>query len=290
MKISVAHSTVYRYEDTIDLESHVIRLRPRDDASQKVLYYDLRIQPAPMTRAEGTDQDGNVVTQAWFNERTQRLEVHSRFTVETMRENPFDFLLIEKSMASLPLEYPREMQAVLAPYEVVENNGAVNEFARSAAEAADWKTIDFLMELSGRMQTGLRPLDRTEGQPRPAAETLREGEGACRDFAVLFCAACRVMGLAARFVSGYECEAAGDPEHADMHAWAEVYLPGGGWRGFDPSRGLAVGTSHVPVAAAIVPALAAPISGSYRGAARATMETSIHMEKSPGTRECPGRK
>jgi len=280
MKISVAHSTVYRYEDTIDMEPHVIRLRPRDDASQKLLYYDLRLQPAPMIRAEGTDQDGNVVTQAWFQERAQRLEVHSRFTVETLRENPFDFLLIEKSMAGLPLEYSREMQPVLAPYRVVEHSDPVNEFARSTAEAANWKTINFLMELGGRMQTSLRAVDRTEGQPRPAAETLQAGEGACRDFAVLFCAACRVMGLAARFVSGYKCEAAGHPEHADMHAWAEVYLPGGGWRGFDPSLGLAVGTSHVSVAAAIVPALAAPISGSYRGAASATMETSIHMETS----------
>ncbi|HLK50595.1 MAG TPA: transglutaminase family protein [Bryobacteraceae bacterium] len=280
MKISVAHSTVYRFEHAVDLEPHTIRLRPRDDGSQKLLCYDLRIQPDPVRRAEGTDQDGNVVTHAWFQEPARSLEVQSRFTVETLLENPFDFLLSEKAMATLPLKYPQAVRPVLAPYCNGEGAGAVIEFARAAADAAGGRTIDFLVELNRRIRSGFDPVDRTEGPARSAAETLDAGEGACRDFAVLFCSACRVMGLAARFVSGYECEAARDHAHAYMHAWAEVYLPGGGWRGFDPSRGLAVSTSHVPVAAAIEPALAAPISGSYRGVAQSAMETSIRMEAS----------
>jgi anti-sigma factor RsiW len=107
--------------------------------------------------------------------------------------------------------------------------------------------------------------------------TLREGKGTCRDLAVLFCAACRTMGIASRFVSGYEREAALQ-ERADMHAWAEVYLPGGGWRGYDPSQGLAVATSHGAVAAAADPRLAAPISGLYRGDARSEMQFTISME------------
>ena len=281
MKISVAHSTIYRYDQAVDLGSHVVRLRPRDDGSQKLVCYDLSIRPEPVMRTEGADQDGNVVTHVWFREPALSLEVHSRFTVETRRANPFDFLFTEKPMATLPMAYPEALRRVLAPYCAADRDETrVTEFARAAAEAAAGKTIGFLVELSGRIQSGLRAVDRSEGPARAAAETLQVGEGACRDFAVLFCAACRVMGLAARFVSGYECEAARDPVHAYMHAWAEVYLPGGGWRGFDPSRGLAVAASHVPVAAAIEPALAAPIAGTYRGAATSTMETSIQMEAS----------
>jgi transglutaminase-like putative cysteine protease len=101
--------------------------------------------------------------------------------------------------------------------------------------------------------------------------------GSCRDLAVVFCAMCRSMGLAARFVSGYQSEAVVQPR-AHMHAWAEVYLPGGGWRGYDPSQGLAVSTSHVAVAAAADPRMAAPVSGSYRGAARSAMQFQIQMQ------------
>jgi transglutaminase-like putative cysteine protease len=281
MRISVAHTTVYRYDQAVDLGPHVVRLRPRDDGSQKLVCYDLRIHPEPEIRAEGTDQDGNVVTHAWFREPVRSLELHSLFTVDTLRANPFDFLFSEKSMATLPMEYPEAVRPVLAPYCVADAVEAqVTEFARAAAQAAGGKTVGFLVELNSRIQRRLRAIDRSEGPARSASETLQAGEGACRDFAVLFCAACRALGLAARFVSGYECEAARDPAHAYMHAWAEVYLPGGGWRGFDPSRGLAVAASHVPVAAAVEPALAAPIAGTYRGAATSTMETSIRMEAS----------
>jgi transglutaminase-like putative cysteine protease len=102
-------------------------------------------------------------------------------------------------------------------------------------------------------------------------------EGSCRDLAILFCDVCRVMGIAARFVSGYECATVGRAD-ASMHAWAEVYLPGVGWRGYDPSRGLAVANCHVAVAAGFDPELAAPISGLYFGRSGSQMETYLRME------------
>lgn len=274
MKISVAHTTIYRYDSPVRLAPHVIRLRPRDDGSQKLACYELKITPEPRARSEALDQDGNVITLSWFGDAAAEFAVHSRFTVETFRENPFDFLL---EQTVLPFEYPEPVRAFVAPYADAGAAPAVAEFARTAAEVAGWKTMDFLVELNQRIPRLLRPIARTEGKARKAAETLDAGEGACRDFAVLFCSACHAMGLAARFVSGYEREAARDPEHAYMHAWAEVYLPGGGWRGFDPTRGLAVSTAHVPIAAALDPDMAAPISGSYLGAKESTMETSIRM-------------
>jgi transglutaminase-like putative cysteine protease len=278
MKFSVTHSTMYQYDRAVQLSPHVIRLRPRNDGSQRLLCYDLRIEPAPALRTESTDHDGNVVTSVWFQEPVSSLAIHSRFQVETLRENPFDFLLTDRDAISVPLQYPENLRAILGPYAAEKATTAVEEFARSRAETAGWKTIGFVMELSRVIAREFRPIARAEGLPRSAAETLQTREGACRDFAALYCSACRAMGLAARFVSGYEREAAHSPEHAYMHAWAEVYLPGGGWRGFDPSRGLAVGTSHVPVAAAIDPEMATPISGTYQGPGHSTMQAAVQME------------
>jgi len=289
MKITVTHSTVYGYDVPARLGPQTIRLRPRHDGAQTLLGYELRIDPQPALTSVASDADGNVVTHAWFDQPVAALGIHSRFTVETLRENPFDFLLTEPGVTGIPVEYPEPDRALLAPYVITDAGaGAVTAFARCAAEAASWKTLDFLAQLNGQIRRLLRPKART-GPPRTAAETLEAGEGACRDFAMLFCASCRSMGLAARYVSGYEREAARDPGHAAMHAWAEVYLPGGGWRGFDPSRGLAVGTAHVPVAAAIRPEQATPVSGFYAGATHSTMETSIVMKTSEsGPARFPG--
>jgi transglutaminase-like putative cysteine protease len=122
---------------------------------------------------------------------------------------------------------------------------------------------------------------RPYGPPWPSDRTLSSQEGSCRDLAVLFCDACRVMGLAARFVSGYECASASSTssnQESYMHAWAEVYLPGIGWRGYDPARGLAVSNGHVAVAAGFDPDLASPVAGWYSGGSASRMEASLNLQ------------
>ena len=137
--------------------------------------------------------------------------------------------------------------------------------------------MPFLTTLTRRLHEEFAHTIREEGAAEPAESTLAARSGSCRDLSVLFCEACRSRGIPARFVSGYEREAAVQ-EPAHMHAWAEVYLPGGGWRGYDPSQGLAVSTAHVALAAAADPLLAAPVSGTYRGKAQARMSYSIAMQ------------
>lgn len=277
MRIAVRHTTAYRYSEPVFLEPHVIRLRPRADGSQRVDRFDLTVTPTPAGRSEYLDADGNVVTDVWFRELTDTLTIDASLEVDTLRENPFDFLLPDPQALSLPMFYPDALRPVLVPYARVARVGdSVEEFARSVCQDAGWQMLPFLSALTGRLYNRTRHVIRDEGMPHEAALTLSTGEGSCRDLAVLFCAACRAFGIAARFVSGYELGAA-NQEHAYMHAWAEVYLPGGGWRGFDPARGLAVGTGHVPVAASTNPALAAPITGTYRGPARSKMELRLAM-------------
>jgi transglutaminase-like putative cysteine protease len=273
MRISVAHFTLYRYETPVHPEPHTFRLRPREDGAQHLVRFALEISPSPAGTTECLDQDGNVVTEAWFNGPVTELEVRSSFEVDTRRQNPFDFL-----PNGPPTAYPEPLRSALAPYlEAGNPAGPVTRFARAIAETGGRDTLAFLTALNQRLFETVRHVTRDDGPPHPPEVTLNEREGTCRDLAVLFCAACRTVGIAARFVSGYEREAALQPR-AYMHAWAEVYLQGGGWRGYDPSQGLAVSTSHVAVASAADPRLAAPISGLYRGAARSQMQFTISME------------
>ena len=276
MRISVAHSTLYRYDAPVFLEPHVFRLRPRADASQRLLNYSLRILPAPTGVAEYLDQDGNVATQAWFAGAHSELAVDSAFEIETLRENPFDFILTSSPLFSLPLVYDEPLASALAPHTWCADSEDVQQFARDLAAQNGWRTLDFLNALTRDLYQRSTHIVRDEGSPLPPEETLRQATGSCRDLAVLFCAACRCLGVPARFVSGYDC-GAGFTEHAYMHAWAEVYLDGGGWRGYDPSRGLAVAASHVAVAAAADPRLAAPVTGTFRGKAKAEMQFHISV-------------
>jgi len=278
LRISVRHSTIYRYEGAVHPEPHTFRLRPRQDGTQRLSSYDLSICPAPAGGSECLDQDGNVVREAWFKEPVRELRVESAFEVETLRTNPFDFMLADSDLSRLPLQYKEPLRTALAPY-LGRSKGtrSVREFARPIAAAAGWRTIAFLTELNRALHGSFTHVVRDSGPPYPPDVTLGSREGSCRDLAVLFCAVCRSVGIPARFVSGYEREAAFQ-ERAYMHAWAEVYLAGGGWRGYDPSQGLAVADRHVVVAAAADSRLAAPITGSYRGAARSKMEFTIEMQ------------
>jgi transglutaminase-like putative cysteine protease len=277
MKITVTHSTMYRYDFPVCLEPHIFRLQPRMSTAQRLLAFDIQIAPTPAGTTECLDQDGNLALNAWFDGPTKDLSVVSRFTVEMLRRNPFDYVLIGESLG-LPLWYREPLCTALAPY----RNDArvaecVKQYARSVAAGAQWNTLWFLVALSREIFQSCRQVIRHNGPPWPPDQTLSMLEGSCRDLAVLFCDCCRVMGIAARFVSGYECESAGRQD-SYMHAWAEVYLPGIGWRGYDPSRGLAVTDAHVAVAAGFDHDLASPVAGWYSGRSGSQMEASVCLQ------------
>ena len=281
MRITVDHLTVYRYDVPVVLEPHVFRLRPRTNGAQRVVSFDLQITPTPAGTTECLDQDGNLALSAWFNAPTGELRVRSRFTAEMLRENPFDYLLIGESL-SLPLWYREPLCTALAAYRNDSQvSGAVRQYAQAVATSGEGNVLWFLTELCAQIFQSFRQVIRTTGAAWPSDRTLNAREGSCRDLAVLFCDVCRVKGLAARFVSGYESASArsNDPY---MHAWAEVYLPVIGWRGYDPARGLAVSNNHVAIAAGCDPELAAPVAGVFSGASGSVMETSLSLQVDNG--------
>lgn len=277
MKITVNHSTVYRYDFPVYLEPHIFRLRPRTHGAQRLLTFDLQIAPAPAGTTECLDQDGNLALNAWFSGPTRELSVRSRFTVEMLRENAFDYVIAGESL-NLPLWYREPLSAALTSYR---NDGnvaeSVRQYAQSVAAGAQWNALSFLLTLSQQVYRTCRQVVRPSGSPWPSHQTLSSQEGSCRDLAVLFCDVCRVMGIAARFISGYE-RASAISRNPYMHAWSEVYLPGIGWRGYDPARGLAVSNEHVAVAAGFDSDLAAPVAGWFSGSSRSQMEASLSLQ------------
>ena len=276
MRIQVHHSTQYLYDSPVFLEPHTFRLRPRDDGAQRLLSYRLDITPVPAGRSDCLDQDGNVAVEAWFDHKLTEWSIESEFAIETLRENPFDYVASTGMLALAPV-YPESVAASLAPYmESSQPSAAVRQFAASAAAAAGGHTLEFLTVLNRRLFEGFGHEVRDAGPPHPPEVTLGLKTGTCRDLVVLFAAAARAVGIPTRFVSGYEAGAA-NQEKPNLHAWAEVYLQGGGWRGYDPSAGLAASTRHVAVAAAADPRLAAPITGTIRGSARSEMRFALAM-------------
>ncbi len=277
MKISVTHSTDYFYDSPVLLEPHIFRLRPRMNSTQRLLAFNIQIAPPPAGTTECLDQDGTLAMNAWFNALTPQLNVTSNFTVELLRQNPFDYVITGESL-HLPLWYREPLAAALTPYRQDSHVAeSVKQYAQLMAGNINGDTLSFLLNLSKELFQSFRQVVRPDGAAWSSDQTLNIREGSCRDLAVLFCDICRVMGIAARFVSGYECASA-NRQDSYMHAWAEVYLPGIGWRGYDPSRGLAVSNGHVVVAAGFHPELASPVAGWYSGASGSRMSASIQMQ------------
>jgi transglutaminase-like putative cysteine protease len=262
--LTINHRTRYDYGAEVFLESHTIRQYPRLDPAVRLVDLDITIDPLPVVRADNLDHEGNSVVQVWFERPTNALAVETRLVIETRLADPFRFLASDPEWA-LPYVYPPGWGPTLAAYRRAPEQvtDEVRQIALAAGEEARRDQFVFPVKLAEAIHRDFALEYRPDGLPNPPSETVRSGRGSCRDLATVFVSACQAMGLAARFVSGY-AYIPDSPSH-ELHAWGEVYLRGGGWRGFDPTQGLAVSDRHVVLAAAADPADDAPVTGSFRG-------------------------
>lgn len=271
MRFEIRHITTYRFASAVFLEPHVIRLIPSTDPGQRLLRFSCDVQPPPAGTSEVLDLEGNCVLVCWFEDLVSDLVISATSEVETLRENPFAYLPLNGS--SLPYQYSGGLLRATGPFLEHRADPDVRRLGERVSSMSGGAPDAFLSMLASEIQQQCQLIVRPEGEPRPADETLALREGSCRDLAMVFIDVCRSQGLAARFVSGYHA-VLGEGEQ-DLHAWAETYIEGGGWRGFDPTNGLAVGPNHVAVARAASPSQAAPVTGSYRGSALATLSSSL---------------
>jgi transglutaminase-like putative cysteine protease len=270
MHYQISHTTTYTYSKPVKLKPHLVRLRPRSDGFQTLQSFSLLVTPTPKQQCHLTDLDGNTLIKLWFeSEPTEHLNVEVLSQAETHLTNPFDYLL-EPWATQLPIDYSASLLMQLQPYlhgHLLNYPSSVDpiavQLAQEISHQVNGNTVAFLSELNQRIYQTCQHSIRETGSPLPAGITWTSRAGSCRDFTVLFMEVCRAIGLAARFVSGYQ-EGDLDSNDQHLHAWAEVYLPGAGWRGYDPTQGLAVADRHIALVASPIAQAAAPISGSFQ--------------------------
>jgi transglutaminase-like putative cysteine protease len=283
MLLKIDHINIYRYTRPVELTAHRLMLRPAESHGLQIRAEKLEIQPAHRISWEH-DVFYNSVAQLNFTVKTDELRIASQYTVEQFNINPFDFAL-EIYTNDLPFAYRGDDVNDLAPYLVPqypEDQAAIHEWLRPFLDSQGrGKTLEFLLALNEFIAASFGYGVREEPGVQRPAETLTLGTGCCRDFSLLFMEAARHMGLAARYVSGYLCSAEDDESEIAAnatHAWTEIYLPGGGWKGFDPTAGILAAGLHVRVAATRNPDQATPIRGSYLGDASLFKEMSVTID------------
>jgi transglutaminase-like putative cysteine protease len=261
------------------MEPMTVRLRPRSDCWQKLHQFKMEFDPSPEGKTELVDLDGASSTFMWFSGTHPALNISTTSWVETLKANPFDYILKEPEFFELPAKLSEDYQFPLEPYlHRSAPSAEVDDFARKIAQEVNRSTVSFLSTLCLRIHEMMDINLRLTGDPMPPEELLTNTTGACRDLTVLFMDACRSLGLPARYTSGYFY---GDEEFSqrELHAWAEVYLPGGGWRGYDPTAGLVVSDQHVAVASGPTWILTTPTTGNFRGTgANSSLDFEIQVQ------------
>ncbi len=278
MNLKVRHVLDYTYDKPVLLDPHLLYLYPKAYPHQRVLHYSLRIDPLPSRIIRNVDAEGNVQQVVYFSAPTSRLLVEAEMTLRSDTFNVFDFVLYPFDNRNIPFRYSERALQYLAPFlNPHEVTPYVEQFARQIAVQVNWETVSFLTEMSRHIHDNFIYQHREVGKAYPPESTLRERSGSCRDFAGLFIASCRSLGIAARFVSGYLY---GNPAQAhELHAWVEVYLPGAGWRGFDPTEGRAMVNNHICLGASGDNDLLAPVMGAFRGSATSILTTHVDIEE-----------
>lgn len=270
MLLSISHTTVYRYSDPVFLGPHRLMVRPLEAHDVQIRSSNLLITPRHNIRWIH-DVFGNSIALVDFLENAAELRVESSVTVEQFNTNPFDFV-IDPSANELPFYYQPDEMPDLAPYlqrEYPNDDPAIRHWLRPFLNVrGQAKTLEFLIALNKSVPMFFTYRRREEPGVQTPGQTLSYRSGSCRDFAYLLMEAARSLGLAARFVSGYLCQDSRGVYQAALgatHAWAEIYLPGAGWRGFDPTCGILAADSHVRVAVTRTPAQAVPVGGNFTG-------------------------
>jgi uncharacterized protein (DUF2126 family) len=265
------HVTHYRYERPVSLSPQIVRLRPAPHCRTRILGYSLSVQPSKHFINWQQDPEANYLARLTFPDKTRELRIEVDLVAEMSVFNPFDFFL-EPYAQHFPFEYEAGEKRDLAPYLATLPVTPLLASYLGSIPRKQISTVDFLVDLNVRLSRDVRYLIRMEPGVQTPEATLANASGSCRDSSWLLAQVLRHLGLATRFVSGYLIQLTPDvksldgpsgpaADFTDLHAWCEVYLPGAGWIGLDPTSGLLAGEGHIPLACTPEPSTAAPVSG-----------------------------
>lgn len=285
IRVALNHKSIYKYDRLVELAPQLVRLRPAPHCRTPICSYSLRVEPEKHFINWLQDPHSNHLARLVFPEKTQNLHVEIDLVAEMTVVNPFDFFL-EPDATEFPFTYEPGLAKDLQPFLDPITPGPELKALLESIDRSECKTIDFLVQINQRLEEMIGYVIRMEPGVQTPEETLKLGRGSCRDSAWLLVQILRHLGMASRFVSGYLIQLKPDVESldgpsgtdvdfTDLHAWTEVFLPGAGWIGLDPTSGLLAGEGHIPLACTPEPLNAAPISGTVE-----KCEVEFHHEMS----------
>ncbi len=272
IRVALNHQTKYRYDRLVGLGPQLIRLRPAPHCRTPIHSYSLRVTPSEHFVNWQQDPHGNFLARYVFQTPARELKIEVDLIADMTVINPFDFF-VEESAGKSPFLYEDWLASELKPFLSASPAGPKFKAYLASIDLTPIKTVDFLVAINQELQQRIKYLIRLEPGVQTPEETLTKGCGSCRDTGWLLVQTFRHLGLAARFVSGYLIQLAPDVksldgpsgtevDFTDLHAWTEVYIPGAGWIGLDPTSGLLAGEGHIPLACTPDPMSAAPITGA----------------------------
>nr|WP_320049794.1 transglutaminase family protein [uncultured Desulfuromonas sp.] len=272
IRVACHHVTRYLFDRPVSLSPHILRLRPAPHCRTPILSYSMKVKPEEHFLNWQQDAFGNYLARLVFPEKSRELSIDIEVIADMTSYNPFDFF-VEEYAENYPFNYTEQEQQELAPYLKCAEAGPLLQKWLDDVDRSEKNTVDFVVDLNRQLQQQINYSVRMEPGVQSCETTLEREIGSCRDTAWLLVEIMRHLGLAARFVSGYLIQLTADeksldgpsgPEadFTDLHAWTEVYVPGAGWVGLDPTSGLLAGEGHIPLACTPTPASAAPLTGA----------------------------
>lgn len=279
MNFKIVHETTYLFSDEVFLEPHYLRFRPKSNAFINVSKCSISLKYSAEGHRVIEDEEHNRVDFYWFEKLTKCLSITVESSLQTYEYNPFNFIIHPDSFNTIPFTYSEQQyQKLYASLQKVALSPELINYATAILEASHFNTITFVSNLTTQIHKDFIVEYRENGPPLLPDDTFNIKKGSCRDLSWMQINMLRHYGIATRFVSGYFYFETEKPVY-ELHAWIEIFIPGTGWLGFDPSHGILTGNTHFAVASSAIPESTMPVSGGIRGSATSQLITNLIIEK-----------